>query len=205
MTFTSHWKIISTNLNNGWSLEFGSGYSGQNLYICFGQKSNTTTPKLIVSSIILSTDNSYNRFVPNYAVDLKTGRSYQNDAYLRGIVSTMDDMVVIKEEDRSIASWISVTDRGMFCRNDKSSVLRRIRGQGTCRRACRRFEVERTRRRTWRREEERASAGKLLGEIKPRRVNVVADRQRSIGIQIDGLGAVERLRAVPVVLVDGVE
>ena len=111
----------STNLNNGWSLEFGSGYSGQNLYICFGQKSNTTTPKLIVSSIILSTDNSYNRFVPNYAVDLKTGRSYQNDAYLRGIVSTMDDMVVIKEEDRSIASWISVTDRGMFCRNDKSN------------------------------------------------------------------------------------
>ena len=102
-------------------MEFGSGYSGQNLYICFGQKSNTTTPKLIVSSIILSTDNSYNRFVPNYAVDLKTGRSYQNDAYLRGIVSTMDDMVVIKEEDRSIASWISVTDRGMFCRNDKSN------------------------------------------------------------------------------------
>ena len=74
----------STDLNNGWSLEIGSGYSGQNLYICFGQKSNMITPKLTVSSIILSTDNNYNRFVPNYAVDLKTGRSYQNDAYIRG-------------------------------------------------------------------------------------------------------------------------
>ncbi len=82
-----------TSPNNGWSVEFGSGYSGQTLYICFGTKYNTATPVLTVASIVLSTDYNYDRFIPNYAVDLKTGRSYQNDAYVRGTIEAADGKI----------------------------------------------------------------------------------------------------------------
>lgn len=82
-----------TSPNNDWSVEFGSGYSGQTLYICFGTKYNTATPVLTVASIVLSTDYNYDRFIPNYAVDLKTGRSYQNDAYVRGTIEAADGKI----------------------------------------------------------------------------------------------------------------
>jgi len=61
-------------------------------------------------------------FMPMLALDGMTGRTYQNDAFVRGQMSTLNGMVVVKEDNQTIGSgWINITDRGLFCRNDKDN------------------------------------------------------------------------------------
>lgn len=63
-------------------------------------------------------------FMPMLAFDGMTGSTYQNDAFVRGQMSTLNGMVVIKEDNQTIGSgWINITDRGLFCRNDKDNPL----------------------------------------------------------------------------------
>lgn len=116
-TFTKMEQISGdSSLSNTWCRY---NQNSGTVYVSWGLKSNTNTPGFWLKKFYIERTDNY-MFIPNYAVDLKTGRSYQNDAHLKGLISTLNDMVVVKEENQTVGNgWLTITDRGLFCRNDK--------------------------------------------------------------------------------------
>lgn len=116
-TFTKMEQISGdSSLSNTWCRY---NQNSGTVYVSWGLKSNTNTPGFWLKKFYIERTDNY-MFIPNYAVDLKTGRSYQNDAHLKGLISTLNDMIVVKEENQTVGNgWLTIMDRGLFCRNDK--------------------------------------------------------------------------------------
>lgn len=76
---------------NDWTRGYpGSPGSNQSYWVVFGKIPSyqyAYYPQLTVTSVTFKVSDNSDRFVPNYAVDLRRGRSYQNDAYLKGLIS----------------------------------------------------------------------------------------------------------------------
>ena len=79
---------------NGWTRGYpGSPGSNQSYWVVFGKIPGyqyAYYPQLTVTSVTFKVSDNSNRFVPNYAVDLRRGRSYQNDAYVRGTIEAQN-------------------------------------------------------------------------------------------------------------------
>ncbi|MBR6291206.1 MAG: hypothetical protein IKR33_00235, partial [Bacteroidales bacterium] len=82
---------------NGWTRGYpGSPGSNQSYWVVFGKIPGyqyAYYPQLTVTSVTFKVSDNSNRFVPNYAVDLRRGRSYQNDAYVRGTIEAADGKI----------------------------------------------------------------------------------------------------------------
>lgn len=97
---------------NGWTRGYpGSPGSNQSYWVVFGKIPSyqyAYYPQLTVTSVTFKVSDNSNRFVPNYAVDLRRGRSYQNDAYVRGTIEAQNGKIggfSIGEKELTNADW----------------------------------------------------------------------------------------------------
>jgi hypothetical protein len=75
--FTSNAKLGSFIFNNDWMISTNGSPSGKTYY--------DFDPNGFKNYITSGT--SYSGFIPNFAVDGKTGKTYQNDAYVKGTIN----------------------------------------------------------------------------------------------------------------------
>ena len=103
----------AANPGNGWSTSIPDGNG--TLWVAFGRMTNRdTSAKLIVSSIQFACAEN-DMFIPNYAVDLRTGKTYQQDAYIQGEIYATDGVFngVVKAK-AVFKKWQSIWDSGII-------------------------------------------------------------------------------------------
>ena len=81
--FTNNAKLGSFVFNEDWMISTQGSPSGKTYY--------DFDPKGFMNYITSGT--SYSGFIPNFAVDGKTGKTYQNDAYVKGTINATSGVI----------------------------------------------------------------------------------------------------------------